>query len=301
MSKAITMADLEAINFPYYYNLVKEGKMKAKEVYDLLFNGNDRRYSRYKNVMEGKQATSQKRKEYMKEYYENNKDKKKDYQKERYENNKEAVLNKQKEYREANKDKRKEYNKEQYESNKEYYKNKNKERYESNKEYWKERYESKAQQEIDRIKHNYTNLLYPHCGTQYGIIYKVQNVKNGKTYIGQTTKSFDLRYDGDFFTNKFKEIKNEELKADFYQDLEMFGVGAFMVQEVLDVAFSPMELDEKEVYWIDYYKAYEEGYNSNRGFYNGRTTVYNKWIEEHPEYEEYKNIFGVYLLEDKEE
>lgn len=251
---AITMNDLEAINFPYYYNLVKEGKMKAGEVKDLLFNGNHKKYCRYKNIMEGKQATPQKlldkNNKSMKKRYENNKEHYKEYMKEYY---KECV----KKYREV-----------------------------------------KIQQEIDRIKHNYTNLLYPHCGIQYGIIYKVQNVKNKKTYIGQTTKSFDLRYDGDFFKNKFKDIKNEELKADFYQDLEMFGVGAFMVQEVIDVAFSPMELDEKEVYWIDYYKAYGEGYNSNRGFYNGRTTVYDKWIEEHPEYEEYKNIFGVYLLEE---
>ena len=283
---AITMEDLEAINFPYYYNLVKEGKMKAKEVYDLLFNGNHRKYGRYKNVMEGKQAISQKTLDKMKERYEANKDKYKEHMKKHYKNNKEHYKEKNKKYREANKDKIKEYMKEHYEANKDY---------------WKERNNNKAQQEIDRIKHNYTNLLYPHCGTQYGIIYKVQNVKNGKTYIGQTTKSFNLRYDGDFFTNKFKDIKNEELKADFYQDLEMFGVGAFMVQEVIDVGFSPMELDEKEVYWIDYYKAYEEGYNSNRGFYNGRTTVYDKWIEEHPEYEEYKNIFGVYLLEDKED
>ena len=267
------MEDLEAINFPYYYNLVKEGKMKRGEAADLLFGKKSNRYNkydRYKRFLEGKPTRTEamKRRDKKRE----GKAERKGYKKERYEANKETILNQQKEY---------------YEANKETILNR-----------LKERYEAKVQQEIDRIKHNYTNLLYPHCGTQYGIIYKVQNIKNGKTYIGQTTKSFNLRYDGDFFTNKMKEVKNEELKADFYQDLETFGVGAFMVQEVIDVAFSPMELDEKEVYWIDYYKAYEEGYNSNRGFYNGRTTVYDKWIEEHPEYEEYKNIFGVYLLEE---
>ena len=34
---------------------------------------------------------------------------------------------------------------------------------------------------------------------------------------------------------------------------------------MLDVAFSEKELDEKEAYYIDLYKAYDEGYNSNRG------------------------------------
>ena len=51
---AITMADLEAINFPYYYNKVKNGEMKAKEVKDLLFNGNNGTYYRYVRFLEGK-------------------------------------------------------------------------------------------------------------------------------------------------------------------------------------------------------------------------------------------------------
>lgn len=50
----ITMEDLEKINFPYYYNLVKEGKMKAGEVVELLFNGKRGKYKRYRRIMEGK-------------------------------------------------------------------------------------------------------------------------------------------------------------------------------------------------------------------------------------------------------
>ena len=40
---------------------------------------------------------------------------------------------------------------------------------------------------------------------------------------------------------------------------------SFEIFEVIDVAFSEKELDEKEAYYIDQYKAYDEGYNSNRG------------------------------------
>lgn len=68
MGKAITMEDLEKINFPYYYNKVKNGEMKRKEAADLLFNGNEHSYSRYKNVMEGKPTYTEARKEYRKEY-----------------------------------------------------------------------------------------------------------------------------------------------------------------------------------------------------------------------------------------
>ena len=33
-------------------------------------------------------------------------------------------------------------------------------------------------------------------------------------------------------------------------------------------------------YYIDYYEAYNKGYNSNKGFINGRQTLYNTWIKE---------------------
>lgn len=105
MGNSITMKDLEAINFPYYYNLVKEGRMKAGEVYDLLFNGNPRVYYRYKNVMEGKQATPQKRKEYMKEYRKGWKEANPDYIKEHMKERRKT--DKYKEYQ-------KEYKKEYY-------------------------------------------------------------------------------------------------------------------------------------------------------------------------------------------
>ena len=98
MSKPITMEDLEAINFPYYYNLVKEGKIKAKEVKDLLFNGNPNKYRRYRNVMEGKQAIPQKTLDKMKEYYQINKEYYKKYKKEYYEANKEYYKKYKKEY-----------------------------------------------------------------------------------------------------------------------------------------------------------------------------------------------------------
>ena len=52
--KKLTMDDLEAINFPHYYNLVKEGKMKKREVCDLLFNRGHSRYDRYVRFLEGK-------------------------------------------------------------------------------------------------------------------------------------------------------------------------------------------------------------------------------------------------------
>ena len=66
----------------------------------------------------------------------------------------------------------------------------------------------------------------------------------------------------------------EKKKKLLKYDLEQYGEESFEINKILDVAFSQKELDEKEIYYIDYYKAYEEGYNSNRGYINGRDTLY---------------------------
>ena len=47
--------------------------------------------------------------------------------------------------------------------------------------------------------------------------------------------------------------------------MERDGQESVEIFEVLDVAFSEKELDEKEAYYIDLYKAYDEGYNTQRG------------------------------------
>ena len=85
-------------------------------------------------------------------------------------------------------------------------------------------------------------------------------------YIGQTTTSFNIRYNTDFFSYKTIELSKDSIKGKLLQDdIEKYSEENFEIFEVLDVAFSEKELDEKEVYYIDYYKAYDEGYNSNRG------------------------------------
>ena len=82
------------------------------------------------------------RKEYYKEYHENNKDMIKEYQKEYHENNKDMIKEYQKEYHENNKDKIKESKKEYRENNKDKIKESKKEYYENNKDMIKEYYEN---------------------------------------------------------------------------------------------------------------------------------------------------------------
>ena len=205
-------------------------------------------------------------KEHKKQYHIENKEKIKEMRKKHYDAHKEEILLDKQKYYSKNKEKIIEQKKVYYQENKEKIK-------EYNKEYHANLYNEKVEEAIKQIYHNFTNKIYPSDDVQYGVIYGVYNIVTKRWYIGQTTRNFDIRYEGDFFKNKLKEINGEKNKLLKY-DLEQYGEESFEINKILDVAFSQKELDEKEVYYIDYYKAYEEGYNSNRGYINGRDTLY---------------------------
>lgn len=80
----------------------------------------------------------------------------------------------------------------------------------------------------------------------YGVIYKITNNINGKTYIGKTKNGFKIRYGNNLINN----MHNKELK----NDLIIFGLENFNIREIIDVAFSHKELCIKEHIWIGIYK-----------------------------------------------
>ena len=173
-------------------------------------------------------------------------------------------------YYRNNKEKINEINRQYYENNKEkinekhsqYYKNHKEERHEYNLQYYK----NKIQQELMEIYEKITKQLYPHKGIQYGVIYGVYNLITDRWYIGQTKNSFNVRYYGDFFKNKINELSEKNARRQLLaDDIEKYGIESFETFKAIDVAFSKRELNEKEAYYIDLYKAYDEGYNSTRG------------------------------------
>ena len=189
--------------------------------------------------------------------------------KKNYDKKKDEYSKRSKEYYEKNREKALEYQKTYYKDNKE-----------KVDEYKKQWYKDSTNKTIEEIYYNFTKSNYPNYGIQYGIIYGVHNKITDRWYIGQTIRSFKERYNDDFFKYKLIDKMNEEKRMFIENDLIKYGKESFEIIEVLDVAFSPMELDEKEVYYIDYYEAYNKGYNSNKGFINGRQTLYNAWIKE---------------------
>lgn len=108
----------------------------------------------------------------------------------------------------------------------------------------------------------------------YGIIYKITNLIDDKSYIGQTTekRGFNGRYSrkGTGIERVYNYYYNHRklgigYNKDLLEDIEKYGFDAFSVTEVLDVAQNQKELDEKEIYYINKYDSYNNGYNMTKG------------------------------------
>ena len=92
----------------------------------------------------------------------------------------------------------------------------------------------------------------------YNIIYKAENIENGKVYIGATTKSIEERK-----IDHLKKSKNGK-SYDFQNAIATYGPEAFIWSQV-DVAYSANELARKEKEHIIKYNSKEQGYNMSIG------------------------------------
>ena len=242
----------------------RNNKEKINEYHREYRKNNQEKVNEYHR--EYRKNNQEKENERQRQYRENNIDRYREYEHKYRENNREKVLERLRKYRENNREKIHESAHIYRENNRD----KIHQHYIDNKDKIREEqrivYINKSNKEIQRIYENITKNLYPNNGIQYGIIYGVHCKVTNRWYIGQTVRSFNLRYNGDFLKNKFIDLYENNSKCKLLQsDIEKYGKESFEIFEVLDVAFSEKELDEKEAYYIDYYKAYDEGYNSNRG------------------------------------
>lgn len=90
-------------------------------------------------------------------------------------------------------------------------------------------------------------------------IYKITNRINGKVYIGQTKKKLEVRWRRHCNDTKCKWKCFKLQKA-----ILEFGKENFTV-EAIDVAVTEDEANAKEIYWIKFYNAVEDGYNTAIG------------------------------------
>lgn len=86
-------------------------------------------------------------------------------------------------------------------------------------------------------------------------IYKITNLLNGCSYIGQSS-NIENRIQQHFFYYKHE-------KSVLHANIKKYGVKNFS-WEILEIC-SLEELDQKEKYWINYYNTFKNGYNRTLG------------------------------------
>lgn len=101
-------------------------------------------------------------------------------------------------------------------------------------------------------------------------IYKIENLVNHKIYIGQSNN----------IQRRFKEHKTKGEKSHIPVDyaIKKYGVENFSFEVIEECSLD--KLNERESYWIEYFKSYPNGYNCNvggeqqsQGINNGRAKL----------------------------
>ena len=90
-------------------------------------------------------------------------------------------------------------------------------------------------------------------------IYKITNDINKKVYVGKTNSSLETRFKQHLIDARKTISKNRPL----YNAINKYGAEHFII-ELIEECDSQIE-NEREQYWIGYYKGYEEGYNATLG------------------------------------
>lgn len=90
-------------------------------------------------------------------------------------------------------------------------------------------------------------------------IYKITNLINNKVYIGQA-EDIHKRY------NQHHKYEYKYRKYKLYQAFIKYGLDNFKI-EVVELC-KPEEMNEKEIYWIQYYDSFKNGYNMTLGGQN---------------------------------
>lgn len=87
-------------------------------------------------------------------------------------------------------------------------------------------------------------------------IYKITNQVNGKCYIGQS-KNIEERW------KNHKNYRQENSDYPLYIAFKEYGIQNFLF-EIIEECL-PEELNEKEIYWIQQFDSYNNGYNQTSG------------------------------------
>lgn len=109
-----------------------------------------------------------------------------------------------------------------------------------------------------------------------GIIYKITNKVNGKSYIGKTRYTLEFRW---------RQHIHCKDNVYFHKAIRKYGIDNFS-PEILEEC-DLKDIDSKEIYYIAKYNTFEDGYNLTRGGDGNRLYIYTD--------DNYSEITGMYL------
>lgn len=107
------------------------------------------------------------------------------------------------------------------------------------------------------------------------LIYMIENILNGKFYIGKTVKTLQERF------KQHIRCAKRGVNRKLYDAMNHYGIDQFVIHVMEDNIQSEDVLNEREIYWISKLNAIENGYNMAEGGDGGGSIVPKHWDENH--------------------
>ena len=179
----------------------------------------------------------------------------------------------------------KEYKRKRYKNNPDKMKGYNKKWQKNNLDYYRRHYEKRFKNMKQENLKNISNMIEQINPILkelpiYGYIYKFENIRTGRVYIGQTVNALKMRYHNSNIVQGWvkdrKRYDNQKFKEELIEeDIEL--------TEILDVACCQYHLDKLEAYYIDKYDSCNNGYNNNAGYHHRNDGVdeFNEILEKY--------------------
>lgn len=108
-------------------------------------------------------------------------------------------------------------------------------------------------------------------------IYKIENIQNGKIYVGKTLSSIEKRWTQHWADSTKERCKDRPL----YRAFRKYGKTNFKIEILEETPHT--YLNEREKYWIEFLGSFKNGYNATQGgdgkSYLDYSLIYSHWLE----------------------